>query len=60
MADTVKDPVCGMVIRREDAVATEEHDGRTFYFCSDACHEKFVNDPHRYGHAHEAGEAGHD
>lgn len=30
MADTVKDPVCGMEIRPEDAAATETHEGRTF------------------------------
>lgn len=28
MADKVKDPVCGMEIRPEDAVAQEDHDGR--------------------------------
>ena len=52
MADMVQDPVCGMVIRPADAAATEEHDGRTFYFCfcSQACHEAFVADPYRYGH----------
>ena len=60
MADTVKDPVCGMEIRPEDAAATEEHEGLTFYFCSEACHETFVNDPHRYGHPKdESGHAGH-
>jgi YHS domain-containing protein len=53
MAQTVTDPVCGMQIRPEDAVATEEHDGRTFYFCSEACHQTFVGDPHRYGHPSE-------
>lgn len=50
MADTVRDPVCGMEIRPEDAAATEEHDGGTYYFCSPGCHEAFVKDPHRYGH----------
>lgn len=50
MADLVRDPVCGMEIRREDAAASEVHEGRTFYFCSAACHEAFVKDPHRYGH----------
>jgi P-type Cu+ transporter len=50
MADTVKDPVCGMEIRPQDAVAQEQHDGRTFYFCSHACHDAFLKDPHRYGH----------
>lgn len=60
MTDTVKDPVCGMIIRPEDAAATEDHEGRTFYFCSQACHERFVNDPHRYGHpAEEHGADGH-
>lgn len=63
MTDMVKDPVCGMTIRPEDAAATEVHEGRPFYFCSKACHDKFVNDPHRYGHPAEEhggrGEHGH-
>jgi Cu+-exporting ATPase len=46
----VKDPVCGMDIDQGDAVATEEHDGRTFYFCSAGCHDAFVKDPGRYVH----------
>jgi Cu+-exporting ATPase len=50
MADTVTDPVCGMQIRPEDAVAQEVHDGQTFYFCSPGCHEAFLGDPHKYGH----------
>lgn len=37
-------------IETEDAVASEVHDGTTFYFCSEGCHETFVKDPHRYGH----------
>lgn len=55
MPDKVKDPVCGMEIRPEEAAATEVHDDRTFYFCSAACHTKFVNDPHRYGHPKDDG-----
>ena len=50
MADTVTDPVCGMEIRPDDAAASEEHDGRTFYFCAAACRRAFLADPHRYGH----------
>jgi Cu+-exporting ATPase len=50
MADTVTDPVCGMQISPADAVASEEHDGRTFYFCSPGCHAAFLKDPHHYGH----------
>jgi Cu+-exporting ATPase len=54
MSDTVTDPVCGMQIRPEQAVASEEHDGRTFFFCSAGCHERFRADPHRYGHPTDA------
>lgn len=49
MADKVKDPVCGMEFRAGDAAASEEHEGRTFYFCSDACRDAFVDDPDRWG-----------
>jgi Cu+-exporting ATPase len=51
MVEKVKDPVCGMEIRPEDAVATEHQKGRWFSFCSQECHEAFVSDPHRYVHA---------
>lgn len=49
----VKDPVCGMEIESETAFATREHDGRTFYFCSEACVKKSDADPHKYGHPQE-------
>jgi adenylate cyclase len=41
----VTDPVCGMRIDPDDAVATAEHDGARYWFCSDACREAFVADP---------------
>jgi Cu+-exporting ATPase len=44
----VTDPVCGMRIESDDAAATAEHDGRTFFFCSQACHDAFVGDPAAY------------
>lgn len=50
MTDTVIDPVCGMQINPDSAAASEEHDGRLFYFCSEHCHQTFLADPHRYGH----------
>jgi len=50
MAGSVKDPVCGVELRPEDAVATEDHDGRKLYFHSEECHRTYLNDPHRYGH----------
>jgi len=43
-ARRVTDLVCRMSIRPEDAAATEEYEGRTFSFCSAACHEQFVAD----------------
>jgi P-type Cu+ transporter len=39
------DPVCGMRVDTEDAPATAEYDGKTYYFCSQACHDRFVADP---------------
>jgi YHS domain-containing protein len=44
----VTDPVCGMRIEADDAAATAEHDGRTYYFCSEACRDAFVADPAAY------------
>ena len=48
MATTVKDVVCGMEIDPESAVAQMEHEGKTYYFCSNACHEKFMAEPEKY------------
>ncbi len=45
---TIHDPMCGMEIDPKDAFATRQHMGQTFYFCSQACVEKFDADPHRY------------
>jgi Cu+-exporting ATPase len=49
----VKDPVCGMEIESEKAFAKREHGGRTFYFCSQNCVNKFDANPHEYGHPKE-------
>ena len=43
--DTVKDPVCEMVIRPAEAVDTVEHEGTTYYFCSKDCAESFREEP---------------
>ena len=42
------DPVCGMTVDPERCAGTVEHDGRTFYFCSAGCREKFEAEPGRY------------
>ncbi|MBI4303619.1 MAG: heavy metal translocating P-type ATPase [Chloroflexi bacterium] len=44
----VKDPVCGMEINPKDAFATEEFRGKSYHFCSAACHEKFKAEPQKY------------
>jgi P-type Cu+ transporter len=41
----VIDPVCGMEVQPEDAVAAWEHAGTTHYFCSIGCMDRFRQDP---------------
>ena len=41
----VLDPVCGMTISPADAVGTLQHVGHTHHFCSDACLQKFRENP---------------
>lgn len=36
-----KDPICGMTVDKATALHMER-DGKTFYFCSDNCQQKFV------------------
>jgi Cu+-exporting ATPase len=45
---TVKDPVCGMEIDPATAAASEEYEGKTYYFCSEGCHQRFVAAPAQY------------
>lgn len=51
-----KDPVCGMDVDEKKAAAigrTAEHDGHTYYFCSDECKRSFQENPGRYvDHSH--------
>ena len=44
------DPVCGMTVDERSA-SRAEHDGRTFYFCSEHCRQKFLENP-TSGHSH--------
>lgn len=37
----VTDPVCGAVIDAEDAAASEDYEGQTYFFCSEDCLEAF-------------------
>ena len=43
-----KDPVCGMDVDPSTARFQATFDGRTFYFCSQNCHDKFKANPEQY------------
>ena len=43
-----RDPVCGMQIDPQDAAAQMDYQGRTYYFCSEDCHQKFMQNPQQY------------
>src|SRR2546425_7607606 len=44
-----KDPVCGMdVVPGQAPGGSADHAGKTYWFCSQGCREKFVADPKRY------------
>lgn len=42
----VKDPVCGMEIERGEL--KEPHNGKVYYFCSEACHSIFKSNPRHF------------
>lgn len=44
----VIDPVCGMSVEKEKAAETLTHKGKTYYFCSTHCKEKFEKNPHSF------------
>jgi YHS domain-containing protein len=44
----VTDPVCGMHIESEEAAGTIEFEGKTYFFCSQTCHDAFEADPVSY------------
>jgi len=48
MAETAKDPVCGMNVKVATAKHTSVHKGHTYYFCSPKCLQKFTAEPDRY------------
>ena len=44
---TVKDVVCGMDIDPNTASSQMEYRGKTYYFCSNDCHTKFIAEPQK-------------
>lgn len=43
-----KDPVCGMSVDPTKAAGKVEHAGKTYYFCSPRCAERFRNEPEKF------------
>ncbi len=46
--EVIRDPVCGMTVDPAAGKPTAEHEGRTYHFCSESCHRKFVAAPEEY------------
>ena len=42
--DFAQDPVCGMQVRKDDAPASVEYEGKMYYFCMDGCKESFLKE----------------
>ncbi len=43
-----RDVVCGMQVDPARAAGRTEHEGKTYYFCSKGCLQKFQSDPTKY------------
>lgn len=43
-----KDPVCEMEIEADQAVASYEYKGKTYYFCAEGCKNIFVKNPEEF------------
>src|SRR5260370_24834801 len=55
MAVTIeRDPVCGMDVDPEMAKSKLEQFGKTYYFCSPGCAQKFTQQPEKYIAARQA------
>lgn len=49
-----KDPVCGMTVDPGKAAGAGVHGGKTYYFCSTFCRDKFEKEPGKYASAVES------
>jgi Cu+-exporting ATPase len=43
-----KDVVCGMQVDPAKAAGSSQHDGKTYYFCSQTCKTRFDANPGHY------------
>jgi P-type Cu+ transporter len=59
-APRIKDPVCGMMVDPQKAAGKVAHAGKTYYFCSKGCAQKFEKDADKFLAAPGAAEMGSD
>jgi Cu+-exporting ATPase len=43
-----KDPVCGMLVKTDEAAGRSQYQGKTYFFCAVSCKETFDRSPQRY------------
>jgi len=43
-----KDPVCGMTVNPQHAVASIQYNGQVYYFCSLVCRTMFERESEKY------------
>lgn len=46
--ETLTCPVNGKEIKKSEAKATYEYEGKTYYFCCEKCKEEFIKNPEKY------------
>ena len=49
-----KDVVCGMDVDPASARAKADYQDKTYYFCSDDCKDRFMEDPEHYAQVEES------
>ena len=47
-------PVCGMKVDKNSAEAQSTYGGKTYYFCSESCKDKWDAHPEEYAHAEQS------
>ena len=55
---THTDPICGMQVDERSAAGQSQHQGHTYYFCSQGCKNKFDQNPQQYAGGAKQGERG--
>ena len=43
-----KDPVCGMLVKTDEASGSTEYQGKHYFFCNVSCKDTFDREPQRY------------